>query len=220
MLFLDNQMRVRRYTGPVKKFINLIASDEGRPITDLVVNLKKIDLVKEVKGVMDDLVSLDKEVETADGRKYLMRIIPYRTMDNHIDGVVMTFMDTSNLLTYAENIINTVREPLIVLDKNYVIVSANRSFYSTFHVTPEETENKVLFDLGNHQWDIPELHDLLERILPENTSFEEFRVEHEFQSIGRRVMSLNARKIQSGEEPELILLAIEDLTDSEEVGNR
>ncbi len=214
MLFLDNELRVRRYTDPVKKVINLISSDIGRPITDLVINLKGTDLAKEVRDVLDSLVYLEKPVETTDGRRFLMRIIPYRTLDNRIDGVVMTFLDTTEaakLLTYAENIINTVREPLLVLTEDFHVVSANESFYETFHVTREETEQNKLFDLGDHQWDIPELHHLLEDILPSNTTFEDFRVEHDFPGIGHRVMSLNARKIHSGREPELILLAIEDI---------
>jgi|WetSurMetagenome_2_1015567.scaffolds.fasta_scaffold00053_59 diguanylate cyclase (GGDEF)-like protein/PAS domain S-box-containing protein len=115
---------------------------------------------------------------------------------------------------YAESIINTVREPLIALDKDLRIVTASRSFYEIFMVKPEETEGRLIYDLGNKQWDIPKLRELLENILPQKTTFENYEVEHEFSTIGRRVMLLNARQIQRGEGKErILLLAIEDITE-------
>jgi len=117
-------------------------------------------------------------------------------------------------LEYADNIVATVREPLLVLGVDLKVVSANRSFYGTFKVTPEETEGKFLYNLGNRQWDIPKLRELLERILPEHTTFNDFKVEHDFETIGRRIMYLNARRIyREFNQTELILLAIEDVTE-------
>jgi diguanylate cyclase (GGDEF)-like protein/PAS domain S-box-containing protein len=117
-------------------------------------------------------------------------------------------------LEYADNIVATVREPLLVLGTNLKVVSANRSFYRTFKVTPEETEGKFLYNLGNRQWDIPKLRELLERILPEKTTFNDFKVEHDFETIGRRIMYLNARHIyREFNQTKLILLAIEDVTE-------
>ena len=121
-------------------------------------------------------------------------------------------------LEYAENIINTVREPLIVLDGNLKIVSASRSFYETFKVKPEETEGQFVYDLGNRQWNIPKLRHLLEDILSKNTSFDDFEVEHNFPHVGKRTMLLNARRIPPPPvKPLLILLAIEDITEREKV---
>ena len=115
---------------------------------------------------------------------------------------------------YAQNIVNTVREPLVVLDDKFRVVSTNRSFSSTFKVTPEMSENTMLFDLGNRQWDIPKLRELLEEVLPEKTSIEDFEVEHDFPAIGRKTMLLNARRIQGGTgATHMILLAIEDITE-------
>jgi PAS domain S-box-containing protein len=116
-------------------------------------------------------------------------------------------------LEYAETIIGTVREPLIVLDANLRILSANAAFYRLFLVKPEETEGKLIFDIGNRQWDIPKLRQLLEEILPKNTTFEDFEVEHDFPHLGRRVMVLNARRIHDGPKTQRMLLAIEDVTD-------
>jgi PAS domain S-box-containing protein len=118
---------------------------------------------------------------------------------------------------YAENIEETVREPLLVLDADLRVVSANRSFYQAFKVTPEEAEGQFIYDLGNRQWEIPRLRELLEEILPENTTFENFEVEHDFLTIGRRVMLLNARRIyREANKTQLILLAIEDVTERKE----
>jgi chemotaxis protein methyltransferase CheR len=115
--------------------------------------------------------------------------------------------------TYVRTVIDTVREPFLILDKELIITSANRTFYAVFQVTKEETEGKKVYDLGNGQWDIPKLRILLEDILPKNTFFEDFRVEHDFPKIGTKIMILNARRIFAhGEESPIILLAIEDIT--------
>ena len=114
---------------------------------------------------------------------------------------------------YAENIVQTVREPLVVLDESLRVVSANRSFYQTFEVTPEETIEEFIYDLGNGQWDIAKLHNLLELTLSSNTFFENFEVEHEFETLGKRLMLLNARRLHTATKGiHLILLAIEDRT--------
>ena len=115
---------------------------------------------------------------------------------------------------YAESIVETVREPLVVLDADLRVISANRSFYETFKVKPAETTGHLLYDLGNREWNIPKLRELMEEILPTDTTFDNFEVEHEFETIGRRVMHLNARRITRGTaETHLILLAIEDVTE-------
>jgi len=114
---------------------------------------------------------------------------------------------------YAESIVNTVREPLIVLDHNLRVVTASRSFYDVFKVNPEETVGQLIYDLGNKQWDIPKLRDLLEDILPQKATFDDYELEHDFQGIGRRTMLLNARRIPNPPQKlKVILLAIEDIT--------
>ncbi len=119
---------------------------------------------------------------------------------------------------FAESIINTVREPLISLDQDLRVVAVSRSFYEFFKVNPEETVGQLIYDLGNKQWDIPKLRELLETILPQETSFDNYEVEHDFASIGKRIMLLNARQIQRGLEKErIILLAIEDITERKQI---
>jgi PAS domain S-box-containing protein len=115
---------------------------------------------------------------------------------------------------YSENIVATVREPLLVLDGDLRVRTANRSFYRTFGVSPEKTEGCLLYDLGNGQWNVPPLRSLLAEVLPQNTTVEGFEVAHHFPSIGHRIMRINARRIQgSSGETVLILLAIEDVTE-------
>ncbi len=121
---------------------------------------------------------------------------------------------------YAESIINTIREPLIALDQDLRVVSVSRSFYEVFKVNPKETVGQLVYDLGNKQWDIPKLRELLETILPQKTTFDNYEVEHDFATIGRRIMLLNARQIKRGFGKErIILLAIEDITERREIEN-
>ena len=121
--------------------------------------------------------------------------------------------DLKAIETYAQNIVDTVREPLLMLDTTLRVRSANRAFYQTFHVSPEETENRLIYELGNGQWDIPDLRTLLEDIVPKSSVFNDFELEHTFPVIGRRVMLLNARKLQAGHHGELLVLAMEDVTE-------
>jgi len=125
----------------------------------------------------------------------------------------LTVEDVVVIYAYAEAIVETVREPLLILDENLRIKTANKAFFDDFQVTKKETYNKLIFDLGNGQWNIPELKKLLKEILPKNSYFESFEVTHKFESIGTRTMILNARRIVlEGHKTELVLLAIEDNT--------
>lgn len=117
-----------------------------------------------------------------------------------------------DIQNYAQNIVDTVREPLLILDATLRVQSANRAFYQTFHVSPAETEGRLIYELGNGQWDIPDLRTLLEDIVPKSSVFDDFELEHTFPDIGRRVMLLNARKLQAGQHGELLVLAMEDVT--------
>lgn len=122
----------------------------------------------------------------------------------------------NNFLETHKGILGSIREPLILLDSGLKIVTANSAFYQTFKATPAETEGVLIYDLGNRQWDIPRLKELLEDILPQNTSFHDFEVEHDFETIGHKIMHLNARRIYDrGGQPQYILLAIEDVTERE-----
>jgi len=221
-VFVDHQLRILRFTPTATKIINLIQSDVGRPVGHIVSNLVGYDtLLADTQAVLETLVPKEVEVHSQAGLWYTMRILPYRTLENVIEGAVITFTDIteskqmkaalSAAQTHlAEAIVATVRQPLLVLDADLRVASANAAFYSTFHVTPEVTVGRSLFELGNRQWDIPALHTRLEDILARNTVFNDFAVTHEFDKIGICRLLLNARRISKEPgQPELILLAIE-----------
>jgi transcriptional regulator with GAF, ATPase, and Fis domain len=115
-----------------------------------------------------------------------------------------------------DSLLGSVRGPLVVLDSDLKVLKANHSFYQTFKVKPERTEGALIYDLGNRQWDIPKLRELLEEILPQNSTFNDFEVEHDFETIGRKIMHLNARRIyRESKQTQMILLSIEDVTERE-----
>src|SRR3990172_6955301 len=119
---------------------------------------------------------------------------------------------------FSESIVDAVREPLIVLDEDLRVVTVSRSFYDVFKVKSEDTVGRLIYDLGNKQWNIPKLRELLETILPQKATFDNYEVEHDFTTIGRRIMLLNARQIERGMGKErVILLAIEDITERKEI---
>jgi signal transduction histidine kinase/CheY-like chemotaxis protein len=141
----------------------------------------------------------------------------------HAERILLAFEDVTErrrsqnvvdqIESYAQDVVDTVREPLLILDRELRVHSANRAFYQTFLVSPEETEHQLVYELGNGQWDIPDLRTLLEDVVPMSSVFNDFQLEHKFPIIGRRVMLLNARKLRQGSHTELIVLAMEDVTE-------
>ncbi len=129
------------------------------------------------------------------------------------EEVAKAAADLKTVETCSQNIVDTVREPLLMLDTTLRVTSANRAFYQTFHVSPEETEDRLIYELGNGQWDIPALRTLLEDVVPQSSVFNDFELEHTFPVIGRRVMLLNARQMKAGNHDELLVLAMEDVTE-------
>src|SRR5256885_15834404 len=113
-----------------------------------------------------------------------------------------------DIQNYALNIVDTVREPLLILDTTLRVRSANRAFYQTFHVSSAETVDRLIYELGNGQWDIPELRTLLEDIVPKSSVFDDFELDHTFPVIGRRGMLLNARKLHAGHHGGLLVPAM------------
>lgn len=223
VLIVGTDMHIRRFTAQAEKVLNLIPGDVGRPLGDLKPNLQVSDLEAQLQHVIDAVTVTESEVQDREGRWYSMRLRPYRTTDNRIDGAVMVLVDidvakrSEQLIKeekeYSAAIVDTVRESLLVLNGELRVNSANRSFYKVFQSKPEYVVGRRIYELGNGQWNIPELRSLLEELLPRNNSFEKFVVEHEFPGIGHKQMLLNARRIvREDNQPALILLAIEDVT--------
>ena len=224
ILLMGIDLRVRRMTPVAERVLNLAPSDIGRPLGDLKLSVDVPHLEALVREVIETLSPTEREIEARDGRWYSVRVRPYRTADNKIDGAIVSFVDIDTARRafeqakaardQAEAIIATVRGPLVVLDADLRVVTASRSFYETFRVASAETEHRSLFEIGNHQWNIPALRTLLEEVLPRDSVVNDFEVEHDFQTLGRRTMLLNARRLLSGTAPPgSILLSIEDVTE-------
>ncbi|WP_375503090.1 chemotaxis protein CheB [uncultured Nostoc sp.] len=223
ILILTSDLRVRRFTPMAQRLFNLIPTDAGRPLSDIRANLNIPDLEPLILEVLDTLSIKELEVQTFGGHWYNLRIRPYRTTENQIDGIVLVLIDIDVLKrnaesleqarNYAEAIVETVQVPLIVLDSDLRVNKANRSFYETFQVSPAETTQSLIFELGNGQWNLRGLQPLLEDILVNNTSIQNLEVEHHFEHIGKKTMLLNGWKVIQQGEAQRILLAIEDITD-------
>ncbi|MGF2034560.1 MAG: chemotaxis protein CheB [Nostoc sp. CmiVER01] len=223
ILILTSDLRVRRFTPMAQRLFNLIPTDAGRPLSDIRANLNIPDLEALILEVLDTLGIKELEVQTFGGHWYNLRIRPYRTTENQIDGIVLVLIDIDGLKrnatsleqarNYAEAIVETVQVPLIVLDSNLRVNKANRSFYETFQVSPSETTQSLIFELGNGQWNLPGLQQILEDILANDTTIQNLEVEHRFEQIGQKTMLLNGWKIAQQGESQKILLAIEDISD-------
>ena len=221
-IFVDNDLNIRRFTEESTKLVKLIESDVGRPLSDIASNIKYPDLVDDISQVIKKVAFKEKEVNNEEGKWYKVRIMPYKTSQNVIDGATITFLDVSKMkniqekiqsaLNYTEDIFNTVHEPLIVLDQELNVISANNSFFKTFKIGKSETEGVNLYKLGHGEWNIPSLRNLLENILKKDIEMNDYELEHKFPKVGHKKMLINARRIYRDDiDTELILLAIENI---------
>ncbi|MHC5761374.1 chemotaxis protein CheB [Nostoc sp.] len=227
ILILTLDLRIRRFTPMAQRLFNLIPADAGRPLSDIRANLDVPELETLILEVLDTLSIKELEVQTLGGHWYNLRIRPYRTTENKIDGVVLVLIDIDVLKrsaatleqarNYAEAIVETVQVPLIVLDSDFRVNKANRSFYETFQVSPLETAQSLIFELGNGQWNLPGLRSLLEDILANDTSIQNLEIEHRFEQIGQKTMLLNGWKIIQQGDAHRILLTIEDISDRKQL---
>ncbi|OCQ98260.1 ATPase [Nostoc sp. MBR 210] len=227
ILMLGGDLHIRRFTPVAETIFNLIPSDVGRPFSDINHNLNLPDLEQQIIEVINTLNFKTQEVQDQEGHWYDLRIRPYRTIDNKIDGAVVVLVDIDALKRstrqataardYAEAIVATVRESLVVLDTDLRVITANQFFYEKFQVSPAETEQCLIYEIGNGQWNIPQLRSLLEDILPHHSQFQDLEVEHNFEQMGQKVMRLNARKLSHIHDMPMILLVIEDITQQKQL---
>ena len=221
ILMLQEDLRIRRFTPAAQRIFNLIETDIGRMLSDIRPNINIPDLESLIREAIDTPTVIEREVRDETNRWYSLTIRPYKTIENQIDGAVLSLLNIDNLKRnaeqlrasrdYAEAIVETVRQPLIVLDEELRVKTANQSFYQMFRVLPAQIERQAFFELSNGQWNIPRLRQLLEEILPNHNQFQDFEVEHEFEEIGTKTLLLNAYEL-AFTEGRSILLAIEDIT--------
>jgi two-component system CheB/CheR fusion protein len=223
VIILGPDLRIRRFTIAAEKMFKLIPGDIGRPLTDINAPLEIPELEKLVSEVLETLAPKDLELQDKNGHWWSTRIRAYKTTDHKIDGAVIALVNIDLIKAgmerieqargFAEAVVNTVREPLLVLDNDLIVRSANQFFYQTFKVNADDTIGRRIYELGGQQWDIPKLRTLLEEILRRDNSFNDFEVEHTFPRIGKKKMLLNARRLVfNGEGGQMILLAMEDIS--------
>jgi two-component system, chemotaxis family, CheB/CheR fusion protein len=224
-IFVDHHLRILRFTPTATRIINLIQTDIGRPVDHVVSKL--IDyhtLTIDIQSVLETLTPRMTDVQTKTGVWYTMRILPYRTLDNAIEGAVITFVDISAAklaqatvhdahVRVTEALATTVREPLLVLDESLRVVVVNPPFCSAFHIASDDAIGRELYELGEHQWDIPALRKMLQEILLEDAVFHDRVISHHFGEAGLRTLRLNARMVRETNQSAFILLSIEDVTE-------
>jgi two-component system CheB/CheR fusion protein len=219
VVMVSNDLRIRRFSPPAQKVLNLLPSDVGRRLGQIRPNLDLQDMEPMVRRVIDLTTPQEREVCTKEGVWHMLHVRPYETWDHKIEGAVISLQNIDALKRsleqtreYADTIVESAREPILVLDGRLQVTAANPAFYRTFEVTPEETEARLIYELGNGQWDIPRLRHLLEEIVPRNSRVDDFEMNHNFPHLGARDMLLNARRVELQPGHGFILLAIEDVT--------
>ena len=259
IVLLGRDLTIRWFSAQAASHFNLVATDIGRPLSQVwhdltleeccaqaapvetalatnvgrrrtdrdprrppdVIGANDIDgLIGEVMATMREC---EREARDREGRWYSLRVRPYLTLDNELDGAVLVLVDIDDLKCheqavtaawdYVEAIVETARDPLVILNADLSVHAANLAFYDTFKVSRAESEGRLIYELGNRQWDIPQLRQLLEEILPQHNFFNDFEVRHNFESIGWRTLLLNVRRLNdTSGRPASILLGIEDVT--------
>jgi two-component system CheB/CheR fusion protein len=208
-IFLDNDMVIKRFTPPIQRIVNLMAGDVGRPITHFANNLRRENLAQDVQQVLDRLVTFEADIQTTRGEWFAMRILPYRTLDNYISGAVVTFTDITVAKTleaelqestrFAESIVETVREPLLVLDPSLRVLAASPAFARQFGLEAAKLKGQPLQDLDGGAWQQPALLQRLEEALQHpHEPFENLRFTANFGKGGRQALRLYGRCITSG----------------------
>lgn len=224
ILLLGRDLSIRRFSASAEKIFNLVAADLGRNFVSLRHHLNLPGLTDIITEVMETVIPRELEVKDHEGCWYSLHVRPYITLDKRIDGVVLVLNDIDDLKRhqqqivasrdYAEAILRTLPVPFLILRADLRVDSASDVFYKAFDVDAKESEGRLIYELGNRQWDIPDLRKLLEDILPQKNYFNGYEVTHEFESLGRRTMLLNARQVDSMDgTPDRIVLAIEDITE-------
>jgi two-component system CheB/CheR fusion protein len=226
ILMVGMDLRLRRFTPAAERLLSIVSGDLGRNIIDVPLPFRIPDLTDMLIETVRTLALSQRRVQDRDGRWYNLLVRPYRTIDDRIDGVVLTFIDIDDATRalalaerareFADGIVETVQHPLLILDSELRVTRATGMFYKMFGVRPEDTLGHVIDELGTGQWKIPELRRLLEQAMVRDTPFRDFEITHQFPHIGTRTMRLNARRTPETDGRFSVLLAIDDVTERQE----
>ncbi|MGQ9425666.1 ATP-binding protein [Gilvimarinus sp. F26214L] len=219
LMFVGLDLQLQRFTDRLAHLLSLSDEDRGRPLADLAGKLNFPDLEACAKEVLTTGIAREQEVQITTDGWYLLKMHPDMSMGDAPVGLTISVTDishakrteppTTRAQRYAEKIFDTLQEPVILLAANLEVVSANPAFYRIFQLQPHQTQGKPIYELGDGQWDFALLRDLLERVLPNNESFEGFELTHTFPGIGERTLLLNFCRL---DEEQLILLTAHDVT--------
>ncbi len=215
ILMLGNDLTIRRFTPLGERFFNLIPSDVGRRISDINPNITISGFDKLVAEVIDTLRIRERDVQDRDGRWYSLRIRPYQTTENKIDGAVVMLVDIDELKRGLEEITEMIDQPLLTLHGDLRVNKANEAFCKSFQLEREAIEGRILYDVDKGAWNIPALKTLIEGVLPEKNRVEDFEIVHSFPKVGKRKLLLSARRFhQESKGTQLILLAIKNIQEA------
>jgi two-component system CheB/CheR fusion protein len=229
-LFVDRQLRIQRLTPGITAIMNLIPTDIGRPLGDITPRLKgDVDLVGAATTVLETLATVEAQVEDDGERFYQMRVQPYRTVENVIEGVVLTFADVTEQQQlqaqldelsrvaaeagqFAQSVLDTVREPQLVLDGELTVVTANEAFLATFELAPAEILGRHLREVYDGAWLRPDLLELLLKVLPKKKKLDDYVLSLTGGALGPCKVTLNALELlQTREKRRLMLLTVTDI---------
>ena len=229
-IFLDNDLVIKRFTPPVHRIVSLLPADVGRPIAHFANNLRHETLVQDVQQVLDRLVTVEANIQTTRGEWFVMRILPYRTLDNYISGAVITFTDITGLKAleaelqktsrFAESIVETMREPLLVLDPQLRVLAISQAFAELFGLNPAQAKGRSLHELDGTAWQQLALRRHLEVALqPSAEPFENFRFTADFSAAGRLTLALYGRALIShGAQTGPLLLGVQVVAEDDPCG--
>ncbi len=223
LVMLDANRRIRRFTPQAGALLNLTPAAVGKPVADVAVALRCPDLELWVGQTMKAGAMVESEVQDRTERWHRMRIRPHRALDGRADGTILSLVDIHALKhdvadaqwerDYARSLVEAVQMPLVVIDGQLRVLSANEAFFAAFGMSPPETEGRGFFDIGGGGWDAPELRRSLGEVLATDARFRGLEIERDFPGAGRRTLSFSARSVNSRTCTRMILLGIEDVTE-------
>ncbi|MFZ0733284.1 MAG: chemotaxis protein CheB [Candidatus Sulfotelmatobacter sp.] len=220
VVMVGNDVRIRRFTPPAQKLLNLIPADMGRRLREIRPNLDLEDFESVVRATIETSTMHEQEVREKDGPWYLMRVRPYKTWDSKIEGAVISFQDIDEFKrsviesrNYADALIQNAREALLILDANLRISAANPAFAKLFHMSPQDVQGHVLTEIAGGRWMPLGLRERLQEVVGQGTRVDEVEFQHEFPKLGTRTMLFDARRIEPARGRQLVLLSIEDITE-------
>lgn len=231
LIIVGRDLKIRRFTPKALLFFNLIHSDIGRPIFDIVSSIS-IDLNKLIKKVIRTSIVYEEEIQNKNFNWYRLQIRPCLNSEKKIDSIILLFVDitilkenlfsSENALKYAISLTDSIQIPFLVLDLNKKIRLANYSFYKYFKTTSEEIKSEKIFKLfGNHLKKNKKLFNMLDLLIKNNKHFDHYEIEYLSEKAGKRVLVLSGKQIESHKKSEVeILLLIEDITESKEISKR